>query len=48
MDIIWSIPNPERIMDRMEELQESISNFPDSPLLNCWKNELHKLQEIPL
>lgn len=48
MNIIWNIPNPERIIDRMEELQEAISNFPDSPFLNCWEHELEKLQEMPL
>lgn len=48
MRIIWGIPNPEQILDRMEELQEAINNFPESPLLNCWEHELEALKKRPI
>ena len=45
MDIIFKIPNFERMLERIEELEACLNNFPDSPLVDIWKNELKALSK---
>ncbi len=40
------IPNGETIFDRIEELTEYISNFPESPLTPIFKKEIAELETI--
>ena len=48
MKIELTIPNPEHVLERIEELQTCIDNFPNSPLLTCWKNALEELKKQPI
>jgi hypothetical protein len=45
MEIIWRIPCPERALDRIEELEEAVNNFPESPLRPIWEKEIESLRE---
>lgn len=43
MEIVWNIPC-ETAWDRVEELEEFIAHFPDSPLVPAFENALKHLR----
>ena len=45
-DSIFCLPNEERIIDRMEQLHEYLTNFPDGLGAAAARNELQHLESI--
>lgn len=45
-DLQWRIPNIERVVDRLEEIDEYLQNFPGSALAPILKNESDELNQL--
>lgn len=43
-DIVWNIPSEGQVLDRIEELQECLHNFPDSKMAWVWRNAIAELK----
>lgn len=39
------MPNPEKIIDRLEELYACLENFPESPMRPVWENAVAELEK---
>ena len=44
-DIIWRMPG-EGAWERLEELEQAISDLPNSPLTPMWEREVEELQKL--
>lgn len=42
--IIWNLPNEEAIIDRIEELEECLQNFPESKMTGIWRSAIDQLK----
>lgn len=42
----WPFPSDLQLLERMEELEEVLARFPNSPLVNAWNDELAYLYEM--
>lgn len=47
-EIKWNIPNPEHIMQTIEDLSGLIERNPDSPLVPIWENAIAELETLPI
>lgn len=43
--IVWNIPNVDATYKRIDDLTAYIENFPESPLCECFQNEIGKLKK---
>lgn len=48
MDIVWSIPNGEQVLERLEELYQYLENFPESQLAPAIREEIAILEALDL
>lgn len=44
-EIEWNLPSEGAILERIEELEGCLRNFPDSKLAPVWRDAIAKLEE---
>lgn len=47
-EIVWNLPSEGDIIDRIEELEECLRNFPESKLVPVWRSEIAQLEAYPV
>lgn len=45
-ELKWPFPSGLQSLERVEELEDALDHFPNSPLANVWKDELAYLYEM--
>ena len=44
MEPNWNIPSESLILDKLDELHQAISNFPESKLVPVWRHAIDELE----
>ena len=47
-EVEWNLPSEGAILDRIEELEECLRNFPDSKLAPVWRDAIAQLKAQPV
>lgn len=44
MELNWNIPSESLMLDKLDELHQAISNFPESKLVPVWQHAIKELE----